>query len=250
MKERIVGAFLVVAYACLMLFSPPSVFTSLVYLLGVLMLGELLEISGYSNRKAAYVVIFSFLFFFAVRIPHLFFLIPTASILWLFSYEVVFKGKPDSNFFAVALFFAYLLLGSVAIGRLDRDYFVLLLAVAWSTDTFAYLVGKFFGRRKAFPQLSPKKTVEGVLGGTAGGTVVSLFVASHIGLFEVSWSYVLLFAFLSGVAQFGDLFESFLKRHFGVKDSGATIPGHGGVLDRLDSSLAVAPFLVVLGGLQ
>ena len=127
---------------------------------------------------------------------------------------------------------------------------MLLISIVWSTDTFAYLVGKYFGRRKLIPSVSPKKTIEGSIGGSVAGTLVSYPIAVKLSLFPAGFLTLLLLFLLTVVSQIGDLFESSLKRVFGVKDSGNIIPGHGGILDRIDSTLAVAPVLFVLGGVS
>ncbi|MBK0347388.1 phosphatidate cytidylyltransferase [Aerococcaceae bacterium zg-ZJ1578] len=121
-----------------------------------------------------------------------------------------------------------------------------LFFVIWATDIGAYLVGRFFGKRPLAPEVSPNKTVEGSLGGVIiamlVGILFSRIVNPNLGLVEHVW---LLSAILSIVGQFGDLVESSLKRHFGVKDSGNFLPGHGGVLDRFDS-LIFASFMFMI----
>ncbi len=116
-----------------------------------------------------------------------------------------------------------------------------LLAIVWTTDTAAYLVGRAFGRRSLAPTISPNKTVEGALAGLLFGGLVAALVGPVIG-------YPPLVALAGGLivslfAQAGDLFESLIKRLAGVKDSGVLFPGHGGVLDRIDSLLFAAPAL-------
>lgn len=111
----------------------------------------------------------------------------------------------------------------------------------WSSDTFAYFAGSFFGRHKLCPEISPKKTVEGFLGGLIGTTAVVAALGCALG-FSVPLM-ALLGALLALVATVGDLAESVIKRYTGVKDSGRLIPGHGGVLDRFDSVMFTAPFV-------
>lgn len=111
----------------------------------------------------------------------------------------------------------------------------------WVNDSFAYLVGRTFGRTKLFPRVSPKKTWEGTLGGMAFALVAAYFMASHEPIVSaVQW--VTLAAVIVITGSLGDLVESKLKRSAGVKDSGAIMPGHGGMLDRLDSLIFAAPF--------
>ena len=109
--------------------------------------------------------------------------------------------------------------------------------VTWSTDIGAYFAGRRFGRRKLAPTISPGKTVEGLYGGIAAATLLggAWVLVTHLGL--VLLALAPLFA---AAAQGGDLFESAMKRRAGVKDSGAWLPGHGGVLDRLDGLVPVA----------
>jgi phosphatidate cytidylyltransferase len=109
--------------------------------------------------------------------------------------------------------------------------------VTWSTDIGAYFAGRSFGKRKLAPSISPAKTVEGLYGGIAAATVLGGAWVLAIGLGKPLLVLAPLFA---AAAQGGDLFESWMKRSAGVKDSGAWLPGHGGVLDRLDGLVPVA----------
>ncbi|WP_268746204.1 phosphatidate cytidylyltransferase [Geoalkalibacter ferrihydriticus] len=139
-------------------------------------------------------------------------------------------------------------LGDVPWGR-QWVFFILLLAMA--SDTAAYFIGVTFGRRKLYPAISPNKSIEGALGGLAGALIGA--VAAKYWFFPVLsvWECLLLGLLLGPLAQIGDLAESMLKRSFGVKDSGHLIPGHGGILDRLDSLLLLFPpvyFFALLRG--
>ena len=111
----------------------------------------------------------------------------------------------------------------------------------WINDTFAYLVGRAFGKRKLFPRVSPKKTWEGAIGGLVFALTAAYFMAKYEPIVnQVQW--VTLAAIIVIAGSLGDLVESKLKRDAGVKDSGAIMPGHGGMLDRLDSLIFAAPF--------
>jgi len=123
-------------------------------------------------------------------------------------------------------------------------------AVVWSTDVAAYFTGRAIGGPKLWPAVSPKKTWSGALGGAAAGVCAGLFIAWIARHFGAAWT--LGFAATAGCAllasvagQMGDLLESSLKRHFGVKDSGSIIPGHGGVLDRLDAFVVVVTLVAI-----
>jgi len=120
-----------------------------------------------------------------------------------------------------------------------------LLAVVWAIDTAAYVAGKTIGGPKLAPRISPKKTWAGLIGGVAAALVVGLVTALVVGSDKI-WQIALLSGVLAIVEQIGDMAESFAKRRFGVKDSGNLIPGHGGLLDRLDGMLAVVAAVVVL----
>ncbi|TYA84056.1 phosphatidate cytidylyltransferase [Seonamhaeicola marinus] len=112
----------------------------------------------------------------------------------------------------------------------------------WVNDTFAYLVGKNFGKQKLFEKISPKKTVEGFLGGLFFACVASYFIANFTHTLNFT-HWLVLSIIISVFGTLGDLIESKFKRQAGVKDSGVIMPGHGGLLDRLDSIIFAAPFI-------
>lgn len=116
-----------------------------------------------------------------------------------------------------------------------REWVFFILLVVMAGDTAAYVTGSFLGRRKLSPKISPGKTVEGALGGTGASVLAGVMGAKFL-LPGVSWLETLWLSLaLSVLGQAGDLFESWIKRVFGVKDSGKLLPGHGGLLDRIDS---------------
>lgn len=117
---------------------------------------------------------------------------------------------------------------------------IAILCIIWASDSFAYLTGKMFGKRKLFPSVSPKKTIEGLIGGFVGALIIavcfSFFSEKNI------WVWILLTFVLVVAGTLGDLLESKFKRMAGKKDSGTILPGHGGLLDRLDSLIFASPF--------
>lgn len=122
-----------------------------------------------------------------------------------------------------------------------------IFAIVWGTDILAYFVGRAVGGPKLAPAISPGKTWSGAIGGTVAGTFFGSLVV-HLAGFDLTFGHVAIAAALSVFSQIGDLFESFVKRKFGVKDSSHLIPGHGGVMDRVDG-LVFACFLAFLGTL-
>ncbi|HMB42421.1 MAG TPA: phosphatidate cytidylyltransferase [Luteimonas sp.] len=116
------------------------------------------------------------------------------------------------------------------------------VALVWAADTGAYFVGRHYGKRKLSPRISPNKTVEGLLGGMVAGVAVAVAFAPLAGATTAQLPAVALVAVVAvSFSVVGDLFESLLKRHVGAKDSGDLIPGHGGVLDRIDGVIAALP---------
>lgn len=132
---------------------------------------------------------------------------------------------------------------------IDGDPWILYaLGVVWSGDTGAYFAGRFLGRHKLHPRVSPKKTVEGAIGGILASVGGGLLMVAVLDL-PLPTGYTIAYSAIGGaLGQLGDLAESLLKRAFGVKDSGTLLPGHGGMLDRLDGVIFAFPFFgLVLG---
>jgi phosphatidate cytidylyltransferase len=152
----------------------------------------------------------------------------------------------------VAAGFAYASLSGVSLAMLRGDdragiiAILFLFAVVWATDIFAYFVGRAVGGPKLAPAISPGKTQSGALGGMVAGVLAGILLGAVAGLSDL-WLLAIVAALLSVVSQAGDLFESWVKRRHQVKDSGWIIPGHGGVMDRVDGLVAAAFTLYLIG---
>lgn len=119
-------------------------------------------------------------------------------------------------------------------------YVWLVYIIAFGSDTFAYFTGKMFGKHKLYPEVSPNKTIEGAIGGVIGSTVLSLIYFDYLRINK--YFYIIIFSVSASVfSMIGDLTASKIKREFRIKDFGYILPGHGGILDRFDSVLFVAP---------
>ncbi|MBQ9467670.1 MAG: phosphatidate cytidylyltransferase [Clostridia bacterium] len=151
------------------------------------------------------------------------------------------------SFYAIVSFDSILMLRHAPKGVY---LFLLPFVVSWATDIFAYFSGRLFGRHKLIPEVSPKKTVEGAIGGLAAAVAATLLyglVVGAIGGFTPNYLLLgLAGALMSLASMAGDLIASVVKRHYGAKDYGKLLPGHGGILDRFDSVLAAAPMLIIL----
>ncbi len=190
-------------------------------------------------------------------------IVPLAVLLWIVvAIPSVVRGRADiapasaglSLFAIPALLATWTVLAILFVQR--GPWFVLsLLAVVWVADIAAYFAGRAFGRRKLAPRVSPGKTVEGALAGivavVAWVAVSSLWAPTFGAALVARWSWagaLPLAAALGALSIIGDLFESLLKRRAGRKDSSALLPGHGGVYDRIDAVLPVAPLAFILIG--
>ncbi|MDP2304580.1 MAG: phosphatidate cytidylyltransferase [Pseudomonadota bacterium] len=166
----------------------------------------------------------------------------------MFARENVEVAARQAQRLGFGLVYVPILMAPLALIRMEEDGLALilfLLASTWLGDTGAYFAGRAFGKTPLFPRVSPKKTREGVLGGLLlAVTGAAIFKGAFgVGL-GLSWPVVLVLAAVLDVAGVvGDLVESMFKRAFGVKDSGTIMPGHGGILDRIDSLLFTGPLL-------
>lgn len=175
----------------------------------------------------------------------LFFLVPLIEL---------FRNKPNP-FLNIAItiggilyvILPFILLGFIAISfKSTFEYSPILIIsiflLIWSNDTFAYLVGSFIGKNKMYERISPGKTWEGTIGGAILTVASSFLIYKWFGILELH-DWIIISAIVAVFGTLGDLVESMLKRSVGVKDSGNIMPGHGGILDRFDSLIMVAPFV-------
>lgn len=148
---------------------------------------------------------------------------------------------------------AYIGLAGIALlelrhdGAAGRGNVVFLFLVVWASDISAYFTGRFLGGPKLAPAISPNKTWSGALGGLAGALVIGVSAALALGGAAPLGATAAVALLLGLATQSGDMFESWIKRRFGVKDSSGLLPGHGGLLDRLDGVLAAAPVAALIG---
>ena len=173
-------------------------------------------------------------------------------MLYILALLVFTKHKTSCQDAGVAFFFALYIIfgfsGIVYLRDLDNPHIYLLILVgAWTTDVFAYLTGISFGRHKLIPEISPKKTIEGSVGGSLAGTAAIALTSYLIGISDIGWGKIIAGGILVAIiAQIGDLAMSAIKRQYGIKDFGGVFPGHGGVLDRFDSVLSVSSVMTIL----
>lgn len=178
-----------------------------------------------------------------------------ASILWLFVVRWVgnFPEKTENWYGKRLIAIAVIMLVSAItamyfLWQQSAWWLLYVFVLVWCADSGAYFVGRKLGKRKMSPAVSPNKSVEGLYGGLATGVLVVLGVS--FGVLN-SWSGMAIVLFLGlslitiVMSVFGDLFESMMKRHAGIKDSGRILPGHGGVLDRIDSQLSAMPIFAL-----
>ena len=127
-------------------------------------------------------------------------------------------------------------------GTYNPYLMICILVLIWSNDSFAFLVGKNFGKRKLFVSVSPKKTIEGFIGGIIFALLAAILISKYNTDFTLL-NWIVIAVIVSIIGTLGDLIESKFKRQANIKDSGNIMPGHGGILDRLDSLFFAAPFV-------
>lgn len=179
------------------------------------------------------------------------FFIPHISLLPLLTIFIVeiYRNKelPLENTSLSFFGWVYILMPLYLLAFLANQSFLYALAplvLTWTNDTFAYLGGRFFGKKSLFPRISPKKTWEGTIIGVVFSALAGLIIAMNTGSATLFW---IVSAILVAIASIlGDLFESLFKRSLNIKDSGKLLPGHGGILDRFDATLFAVPLFYML----
>lgn len=153
-----------------------------------------------------------------------------------------FLEKIDISIRYIVLSFCFLILLPYTNGEYNPYILINILILIWVNDSFAFIVGKNFGKTKLFESVSPKKTIEGFVGGVVFAVIAGIIISYQTTLYSVlDWIIIALTTSILGTI--GDLVESKFKRQANVKDSGNIMPGHGGLLDRLDSLIFAIPFL-------
>ena len=267
MKRRFITAGIIIVVLTAVLFlSKFLVYPLVIALLSLVAVFELLKVLDMHKRLV--VAIPSYLIAYALPTICYFidptyqhdYLLITAYVLvgfmlYLFGVSVFTKGKMSfsaiSSIFMVVVYVIASFTSMSMIRYIPYGLFCLgiILISAWVCDSFAYLVGYFFGKHKLIPEISPKKTVEGAIGGVVFATLgLNLYGLIIELVTEITVSYVTLTVLgvvLSVVSQLGDLIASVIKREHNVKDFGNFMPGHGGIMDRFDSILPVSIVLLV-----
>jgi phosphatidate cytidylyltransferase len=182
---------------------------------------------------------------------YLFLLFPLASVIFIFK---LYKKDDPNPFVNIALFYLgisyvalpFALINIIVFADGDYTYQILLglTLIIWSSDTGAYFAGTAFGKTKLFERISPKKSWEGSLGGALVATGLAYIAATYFDRLNL-WEWLIIAAIVVVAGTYGDLVESHFKRSMSIKDSGNSIPGHGGFLDRFDSLILAVPFIVV-----
>ena len=267
MKQRLItSAFILAATVPILIFSQYIIYPIVLSVLAVGGVFEALRVLG--TERAWFISVPAYLI--AAALPIGLYLgreylvesllacafIILAYLVYLFALAVVERGELKLSTVAQVFAWVTYIVSSFTAATLIRYidggiYCVALIFIAsWICDVFAYITGSLFGRHKLIPEVSPKKTVEGSLGGVVFATAAFVlygFLMAHF--FGATANYPILAVsglLLSVVSQIGDLVASLLKREHGVKDYGKIFPGHGGVLDRFDSVMAVSCMLMII----
>lgn len=251
MLQRILTGLIGIPMVIGILLGPPILTTIFILLIGAGMAWEYGNVTGKTNLAARVILVGLVLVIVGLSA-----FLSTEALALEFIVLIVFTIIAAQFFFTeetwVAVAPMYIGIGLscvIALRLLDEGqaWLVVLLAGTWITDTMALFGGKAFGKTKLAPRISPNKTREGTAIGIVGGAVAILIAGTAPGLLEkYTFTIVAATILLPPLAVIGDLIESRMKRHYGKKDSGGLLPGHGGLLDRVDSTLFTATTLWLL----
>ena len=265
MKVRVISAIIIIAIFVPFLFIGDLPFAILMAGLGAGGLYELLKVRESKKKIPTIIKIFSYCMvvafcmynFDSIEFQSQFDYRVMAVILFLFLSPIVFIHDFEKYNFNDALFvigsilFIGLSFNLIVITRnFDITYIIYLLIITTITDTFALITGMLVGKHKLCPMISPKKTVEGLIGGTFMGTFIATAFYFTVINSNISLVFLILCTLLlCFVGQLGDLVFSSIKRYYDVKDFSNLIPGHGGILDRFDSLVFVTFAFIILKGI-
>jgi phosphatidate cytidylyltransferase len=236
--------------------APRWLFHSFVFFASLVALSEFLAMAAPNLPGAVKLSGFFlsfFLFYFISQGP--FFIVLAVISLWVILplglylfYSSSHRGRAIEEAGKLALGLLHISLPLSLLVFVDKHpegniWIFFLLAVIFLSDTGAFYIGRSFGKHKLHPSVSPGKTWEGAMGGLLGGLLAAFIFSRFFSIYRFGPLIMILAASLSVSGQIGDLAESMLKRHYGVKDSGKILPGHGGLLDRIDGLLFAIPIL-------
>lgn len=259
MKQRILTAILALIIFVPLVLIGNLPFTIFVYLMATIGLIELIRMRKVGKYTIPSILAIGLLWMMLLDlrfvenniIPYVGFTkteITMMFVMLLLTYTVLVNNKfnfDDAGFMLLSTIYLGMGFYFLIITRdAGLNYIFYVLFVIWATDSGAYFFGRAFGKKKLWPKISPNKTVEGALGGILLACVVGVIFQLVYPFEDKSMLIIILVTILVSVfGQIGDLVESAFKRHYDVKDSGNILPGHGGILDRLDSLLFVLPLL-------
>jgi phosphatidate cytidylyltransferase len=258
LKQRFITAVVLAISVlfCVLLLSPQLF--AVVSLIAFMSIGgwEWARLLGFEDMQRAWAVIALIVIGLVIHLTGLaWYAISVGVVWWVTILGLLVVYRQNSTFYSsrswlLALSGVLILVPAwLAITRLqahDPHLVLYLIFLVATMDTGAYFVGKAVGANKLAPHLSPGKTLEGAKGGLAASLVFAFLGATYFGFTGASWFYFLLLSLLvAALSVAGDLFESLVKREAGQKDSGSILPGHGGVLDRVDGLLAALPVFVL-----
>ena len=256
MKQRVITAVIALIIFLPLLYLGGIPFDILVTLMGIVAMSEFLIMK--KKLLVSFEAIVSFLLMLSILLPVFwagfwtqdtlggsFYLLALVMLV----YTVISKNRfsfDDAGVLLLGGLYAGLGFRFMMLARAESLWMMLYaLLIVWVTDSGAYLIGRKIGKNKLAPHISPNKTWEGSIGGSLSAVViVGAYLYFVQAAFPYSFSTMLLWTLVFSVGgQLGDLIESAFKRHYGVKDSGKILPGHGGILDRFDSLLFVLPLM-------
>ena len=262
MKTRVITALVLLPLLLLIVLAAPKIVTALLFsLIACIGSYELLFGTGYVKKKSVLGCCLAAAVFYSLHSYvgfHAFWIKLVLLLFWCFLFVDTMRSGMQLAFDKIAIclvagaLIPYLLTALVRIHNLNYGRFIILIPfiLAFLSDTGAYFAGRAFGKHKLAPVISPKKTIEGVFGGAIGaiaGMLVFSWVLQRFFSFRVNYLYAIVYGLVgSAAAVFGDLCFSVIKRQTGIKDYGKLFPGHGGILDRFDSMVVVAPLVEIL----
>ncbi|OIK15313.1 phosphatidate cytidylyltransferase [Bacillus sp. MUM 13] len=262
MKQRIITAVIAAAIFIPLVVLGNLPFLLLIYLMATIGFYELLKMK--KMPLSSFSSLLSFILLWAALVPeqhggifgyiyqHKLQIFLLGVLIYLI-YTVVTKNSftfDDAGFLSISVLYVgmgfYYMFETRQEGTNGLYYLFYALFTIWATDSGAYFFGKAMGKRKLWPEISPNKTIEGFVGGIVCALIVAILFYFFSDLEHSAVKLLLISILISVFGQMGDLVQSAYKRHYGVKDSGRLLPGHGGILDRLDSLIFILPILQIL----